>query len=368
MEFNEFRDSISIQWQKKLMKLCWWGTLVIFVMEAAVFAAFYHTNSFTSTIANYITLRIALPSGCNLMAAVVAAGILRSNRFTVGQKNMAVCSAVYILCSVVSVFHSYYKFLLVAEGLPIIISSGFADKKLLKRIFSLCLFTYALSIVAIWFDDIRMTVVDFTATAVCAFLFLLIINAVARSILTYQTEQINFIWLSSQRQTELIHELKIEPLTKLYNRTALNEAMRAFVRKFNEGVYVPHLVLVDVDNYKQILNEYGHTAADRVLIKLASIIKINMGGIRRTFRYSTDIFVLLFETASAEEVFKEVDLIRTQLEQSSFDFAPGRKITVSAGIAGMRPNWDDTTWFSAADTALYHAKETGRNKVAIAEE
>ncbi len=297
MEFNEFRDNISIQWQKKLLKLCWWGTFVIFAMEVVVFAAFYKMNSFTSTIPTYLTLRLLLPSGTNFMAALIFTGVLKSNRYTVRQKNMCACISVYVICSVVSIFHSYYKFLLVAEGLPIIIASGFADEKLEKRVFPMCLFTYVLSIVAIWFDDIRMTLVDFCATSLCAFLFLLILNAVARSILTYQTEQINFIWLSSQRQTELIHELKIEPLTKLYNRTALNEAMKAFVRKFNDGVFVPHLVLLDIDHYKDIFNEFGLKQTDKILIKLASIIKMNMGGIRRAFRYSTYTYVLLFDFA-----------------------------------------------------------------------
>ena len=303
MEFNEFRDSISTQWQKRLVKLCWWGTLVVFAFEVVIFLAFYTTNTITSTVANYLTLRLALPSGFNFIATIISTCILKSNRFTVRQKNFAACFSVYIVGSVVAVFHSYYKFLLVAEGLPVIIASGFADKKLLKRILQMCLVTYVLSVFSMWFDDIRLGFVDFAATSLCAFMFLMIVYAIARSILEYQAEQINFIWMTSQRQRELIHELKIEPLTKLYNRTALNDAMRAFVRKFNEGIFVPHIALINIDNYRQVYDSYGRADTDRVLIKLASIIKMNMGGIRRTFRYSTDEYVLLFENSIVWTVF-----------------------------------------------------------------
>lgn len=368
MDFNEFRDDIASQWQKRLIKLCWIGSFVVFSFELIVFVALYKTDSITSNLSEYLLVRMALPSGLNFITTLIASGIMKSNRYTVSQKNMISSFAIFVLGAVVSIFHNFFRFLLVAEGLPIIISAVFADIKILKKLFIFSMCSFVCAITVMWFDEARLPVVDFVTTSVCAFMFLMIVYTTASSILSYQTEQINFIYNSSQRQIELIHELKIEPLTKLYNRSALNEALHAFVRKYNEGIFVPHLVLIDLDHFKSLNDTYGHSNGDKVLIKLASIIKRNLGSIRRAFRYGGEEFVLLFEHESTEEVYGIIESIRKDLENTVFDFAPEKKITLSAGIAKIQRNWDDTTWFSAADDAMYRVKEGGRNSVQVADD
>ncbi len=367
MEFNDFRDDIYSKWQNRILKLCWVGTVLIFIFELIVFFAFLKTDFLTTTVLHYLSVRVLLPSGINFASAVLCVLGLRSNRFTVSEKNYVACIAIFIISSVVTIFHNYYKFLLVANGLPIVICSIFVDKKLLRHILELCLATFVVSAIVMWFDDFRLGTVDFITTLICALMFIFILYAIAKTIVVYQNEQINFIYSASQRQSQLIYELKIEPLTKLYNRTALDGALKSFVRKYNQKIINPHLVLLDLDHFKQVNDTWGHANGDMVLIRFAEIIKENMGGIRRAFRYGGEEFVLLFENESTGEVHECIEKIRIQLCAEQFQFAPGENFTLSAGISKLRDGWDDTTWFNDADTAMYRAKEGGRNRIELGE-
>lgn len=367
MEFNEYRDILFTKCQNTLIKLCWFGAIFILIVELLVFVAFLKTDFLTVSVPFYLIVRIAIPSTIDFITAIFCSKIVKSNRFTVFQKSLASGLFVCVICGVVSIFHNYYKFLLAAAGLPIVVCSIFADKKVLSRITSCSVLIFCISAVTMWFDDTRIGVVDYTTNVICSAFFLVVLIKVAVSLVVYQIEQINFIYSSNQSQTELIHELNIEPHTKLYNRTALNAALISFVRKFHSGLIKPHLVLVDIDNFRNIKEKYGPVCGEQVINALVEILKRNMGGIRRAFNYSSDEFVLLFEKDSSEEVYNLVDTIRQEFKEKIFDFSPEQTFTLSAGISLLQKNWDDTTWFSSADDALYKAKQNGRNRIEIAE-
>lgn len=368
MEFSEFREGIYKKWQKSLLRLCWCGVLLVFVFELSLFIAFYTTKTLVSPLSSYLLLRLILPSSISVMTAIAFTIVLRSNSFTVFQKNRAASHSIFMLCSVVGIFHNYYKFLLVTIGLPVFVCAIFADKWLLRTIFRLSLASFVIALVFMWFDDIRLATIDFITTAVCAFIFMLVVYVLAKALLIYQAEQINFVYNTSSHYIALIHDLKIEPLTKLYNRSALNDAVCAFVRKFNAGIYKPHLALIDLDNFKEINDIYGHDCGDSVLAEFASIVKKELGTMRRAFRYGGEEFVLLFENETTDQVKTSIQNIRNGLKETSFAFAPKKQFSFSAGVALLQANWDEITWFNAADSAMYKAKESGKDMTVVIQE
>lgn len=357
MDFGEFRDSINEKWQKSLLRLCWCGFVVVFVFEFVVFLAYLKNNSITASIDRYLLLRLILPSGCNFLASIAATIVFYSNRFKVSQKNLYISICVCVLAASISICHNYFKFVLAAIGLPIMICAVFADRRILIATLHICLAVFAASLLTLWFDDRRLPFVDYMATAVSAFFYLALVYVVAKSILSYQSKQIDFVYSSSQRQAELLSELNIEPFTKLYNRSALDEAMSAYLRSFNLGIAVPCMVLIDMDNFKQVNKLYGRQHGDEVLLRISQVIKENMGGIRKAFRYGGEEFVMLFVNETETQVREVVDNIRDTFAEEKFDFADDRSFTFSAGIAFLQRGWDETTWFSAADNAVYSEKK-----------
>ena len=368
MDFSDFKNTLFTKWQYRILNVCWWGTIIIALFEFVVFIAFSKTGFLTRPVPAYLFERFALPSGINLLSVFFCTVSLKSNRYTIVQKNQIVCVTAWIVSSIVAIFHNYFKFLLVMNGIPIIIAAIFANRKLLLRILILCVCSFILSSVVMYFDNNPMSNVDFVTTIICELIFLSFIDRISSIIVISQSKQIDFIYNQNQRQMELIQELKIEPLTKLYNRTAFNGAMRSFIRKYGEQLINPHLVLLDLDHFKVINDTYGHANGDTVLIELASIIKKDMGGIRRAFRYGGEEFVLLFENEDTNQVIRVVEQIRKDFSSIRFDFAPDKSFTLTAGIARIKKNQDASAWFNSADSAMYRAKEAGRNRIEIENE
>ncbi len=362
MDYDEFKDELYKKWQKSLLTVCWYGALVVLIAEIAVFFLFLFEESISEvSILQYILVRICLPSFLNFFSVVFFSLSLKSNRYSINQKNYIASFSVFVISSVVSIFHNYFSFLLVASGLPIIMCAVFANKRLLKNFLILCLLSFAFSVYIMTFNRNIYSIVDFCVIVICALIFIIFIYGVADFIVTSQSEQIKFIYDASKKQVELIQELKIEPLTSLYNRKALTGALKSLVRKFNDGEVEPSLVVIDIDHFKHVNDQFGHANGDLVLIELANIIKKRMGGIRHSFRYGGEEFVLLFETKPLNEVVQIVDLIREDFSKKHYDFSPELIITISAGISKLCKNWDELIWFNSADSAMYSAKASGRN-------
>jgi diguanylate cyclase (GGDEF)-like protein len=155
-----------------------------------------------------------------------------------------------------------------------------------------------------------------------------------------------------------------DEVTGLYNRRffslRLEEELSRY-RRFNHPVSV---VLLDLDGFKAVNDEFGHTVGDDTLREVAQILMKHSRGINVVSRYGGDEFaVLLVETSKAGAQLY-ADRIRQIIE--GYPFSHRRPITASFGIASL-PDDEATTsenLIRAADEALYAAKRAGRNQVA----
>ncbi|MBL7666104.1 MAG: GGDEF domain-containing protein [Bacteriovoracaceae bacterium] len=167
----------------------------------------------------------------------------------------------------------------------------------------------------------------------------------------------------------------IDELTSIPNRRALDEKMQNLSGDYS-------IAMVDIDHFKKFNDNYGHDEGDNVLRLVAKTIESVLGD--RVFRYGGEEFCVLFRGANPEESFMLANKARRKLEDKIFtirsrastngkkDKAPKNagkkvKVTISIGIAGPdKANTNPTMVIKKADTALYKAKENGRNCVIIA--
>lgn len=363
MEFTEFKNSLYDKWQKKLTKINILGTIAVFLSELIIFVTAHKVGRFNGDMTRYFIMRVAIPTTINIISTVFCCIVIKKHLYTNRKRNYVAAFTTFIICSTISIFHNHYKFLLVMTGLPLIISAIFSNKKMIRSMVVCCFVTLTLSVFMMNFDKEPIIFFDVFTTIICAIAYIFLSFYVANAILRSQSEQIEYVFSITKRQLSLIKELKIEPLTKLYNRIALKEAVRSYIKKYHAGTINPHLVIIDLDHFKNVNDTYGHTSGDQVLIKVAEIIKESMGGIRRAFRYGGEEFVLLFEKESTEQVTEKIKEINQKLSNEVFDFDKKFKITLSAGLAKIKIEWDETAWFNAADFAMYNAKNSGRNKI-----
>jgi diguanylate cyclase (GGDEF)-like protein len=144
-----------------------------------------------------------------------------------------------------------------------------------------------------------------------------------------------------------------DPMTGLWNRRALDHRLAALA---DAGRPVPPTVMVDIDHFKRVNDQYGHEAGDRVLAAVAQAISNNVRECDFTARYGGDEFAVLLYGASQKVARQVAERIRTAVADSL-----ELPVTVSIGIA--KPTGDRRLSLLAADRALYEAKRAGRNRV-----
>lgn len=155
-----------------------------------------------------------------------------------------------------------------------------------------------------------------------------------------------------------IQESSTDPLTGLLNRRALNEQARVLVEKKVSF----SLAILDIDRFKRVNDTYGHTMGDAVLKDLAEKLQQRTKDKGMCYRFGGEEFVILFPQIESGQANEWMNEIRAEV---SNEMSPiGEPITFSAGVANIPEHAEHfLRLLELADECLYHAKETGRNKV-----
>ena len=128
------------------------------------------------------------------------------------------------------------------------------------------------------------------------------------------------------------------------------------------------IVAFDIDRFKLVNDNYGHSAGDYILKELSSVVREKLIRGNDLFaRYGGEEFCLLLLGSTLIKATEVAERIRTTIEAHQFVFE-GRQIpiTISAGVALKTPK--DTTWeqvWDRADKSLYQSKNNGRNRVTV---
>jgi diguanylate cyclase (GGDEF)-like protein len=152
----------------------------------------------------------------------------------------------------------------------------------------------------------------------------------------------------------------IDPLTQLYNRRAFNALIEKNILADNQGALSPTLIVLDIDHFKKINDQFGHDVGDDILCRTAQELS-NNDDENIICRWGGEEFVILIPNTTPDMVSTYLDALRTKISQANF--APVEVLTFSAGVATRAPDEPFKAWFQRADKAMYEAKASGRNNV-----
>lgn len=159
-----------------------------------------------------------------------------------------------------------------------------------------------------------------------------------------------------------------DPLTGLSNRTyftaVIGKQMASCLR--NKGRF--SYVMLDLDHFKQVNDQFGHQAGDEVLRTLGSLITQRLRSVDTAVRFGGEEFVILLAETKLEQALMVINDLLKKI--SAVTFTANKRsfsVTFSAGIAEYPGYPDQTSLAEAADKALYRAKAEGRNRVYLAE-
>ena len=179
-------------------------------------------------------------------------------------------------------------------------------------------------------------------------------------------ETLQRIW---KRNIELARQNSTDFLTGIYNRRGFFAAVKPLSHLSQRNNQSVGILLADVDDFKEINDRLGHEAGDRVLKEVAAIMKSSVRTSDLVARYGGEEFIVFLSTAGRDSVKTLAEKIRKNVESGTRGSAP---VTVSIGIADSRLPRDVDGGLDRlirrADKSLYHAKTSGKNRVAHSRE
>jgi len=181
-------------------------------------------------------------------------------------------------------------------------------------------------------------------------------------------EELHLRVFEVQRLQAELHEQAIhDPLTGLYNRRYLSDALAREIMQAQRANSTLTFVMADIDHFKFVNDSYGHQAGDEVLVQVASLLKKHARGSDIACRYGGEEFLLVFPGTSLELARKRAEEIQHNCAALSIQHE-GKNIAVmlSFGVAAYPDHgqqWEQI--IVKADKALYQSKCNGRNQVTV---
>ena len=169
-----------------------------------------------------------------------------------------------------------------------------------------------------------------------------------------------FIGIIEQLQTKLVEQTSIDPLTGALNRRQIDRILEEAIERKRRTSTPASLLILDVDKFKSVNDNFGHAVGDRVLKELVSLIGNRARRLDKLFRMGGEEFVLFLPDTDGEGAVQLAEDLRICVAESAF--INDHSITVSIGITELDHGETIDEWIKRGDDALFRAKRDGRNR------
>jgi len=159
----------------------------------------------------------------------------------------------------------------------------------------------------------------------------------------------------------------IDGLTQLYNSRYFYHQLKLEidrVRRYEEQPMT--LLLLDLDNFKQFNDTYGHVEGDQVLSRLGQVVKRCLRQTDSAYRYGGEEFTIILPMTTSKDAVITAERIRTEFKKETFSPAPGQgdvHVTVSIGLGQYKLHEDTKVFVNRVDQLMYLAKKNGKDRV-----
>jgi diguanylate cyclase (GGDEF)-like protein len=185
---------------------------------------------------------------------------------------------------------------------------------------------------------------------------------VAATLLAVSAFSAIFVRVIIDQQRRLEAQAITDPLTGLSNRTTLRAALEQAIQQSSRTRTPMTLVALDLDRFKSINDSLGHDAGDSVLRAVGDLLHRRIRRADKVFRLGGEEFLALLYGTNEENGRRVAEELRGAV--ASLALLPDRPVTVSIGVATLRPDESWIEWMKRSDENLYRAKASGRDRVA----
>lgn len=251
---------------------------------------------------------------------------------------------------------------------PVLVSLFFYNKRIIR--FSVFISILTFLFIYFFYEPVHASM-D-TADLIIIILILLGISLLIYSLMKHSDQVMKELLITTKEKNDLFSKniqmerlSRLDPVTELYNHRSFHEQLDSIVGLRSPEELNVHVAVLDIDNFKQINDTFGHRAGDSVIIEVARQIKFFSVSDDFPSRYGGEEFGIITMGTSEEDFIKRVENIRESIANTSFPELKGRNVTISIGVQKLLPGMNKEDLFKGADTALYTAKRTGKNKTVV---
>lgn len=183
----------------------------------------------------------------------------------------------------------------------------------------------------------------------------------------HMTEEVhranNIIHSLHERIKQLEENSQLDPLTRVYNRRALNSYIHKICEK-GKLQHELHLLILDIDDFKNINDTYGHVAGDKVLIFLSNLLKKTLRDGDKIFRYGGEEFIIVLNRIDNDHCSQISQRILKLISTNKLIYkGTTLQVTVSIGSTSYHDGDTMEDLIERADKALYRSKTNGKNQM-----
>lgn len=161
-----------------------------------------------------------------------------------------------------------------------------------------------------------------------------------------------------QLSAELDYKARHDNLTGVLNRGAVFERANHFLKNTSLS-----LIVLDIDFFKRINDEFGHPAGDAVIRELVTRLETTLGDVGEIGRVGGEEFTILLPNLDLNKAMAIAETLRKAIADEAFSCFPRPHVSASFGVSWSEQDSDFEEAYGHADTALYQAKHSGRNRV-----
>ena len=188
---------------------------------------------------------------------------------------------------------------------------------------------------------------------------------VSLSVFLFLVLVVSFLCYRNNMIKKLNHELRLlsttDSLTGLLNRRAIKPLIDKEMHRKKRFNHPVSFLLIDIDRFKQVNDQYGHAAGDKVIVDIATAVSALVRKTDNIARWGGEEFAILVTNTGIRHALVLAEKVRKTVMEISFQKI--ETVTVSIGVAEYHPDENFQQWYERADRALYKAKRKGRNRV-----
>lgn len=315
----------------------------------------------------YLWDYIILPAIGLFALTFLADLFVRSRRFSLVVKEYLSLTLFVFFSFYLSLTHDIARVLLASFILPIFASTIFLNVKITRWIFWISNLAVMLVGVKLYFSG-ELDSIMIMQIFVVFFMFLCS-YLLSEILIKYGHYNLTTLIHFDNKQQNMQVQLKLDPFTGLNNRKTFDENLPRLMKECRNAQKFISLAMIDIDNFKSVNDLYGHAMGDRVLLYLSEMLKNIQTENIQSFRIGGDEFCVLFKDCNTEETYKICETLRIQMETCPIRTIDEKRVTLSCGGVCIDPqNASLEMLKNTADSALYAAKNNGRNQVVIYDE